>query len=41
MDVEDQTSVACCRFRGHDNRIVTKRLETTHDETEVQPRVQD
>ncbi|WP_217629794.1 hypothetical protein, partial [Paracoccus chinensis] len=33
-------ALACCRFRGHEDKIVTKGLEITHDETEVQPRVQ-
>ena len=34
-------SLACCRFCGHEDRIVTKELEITKGETEVQPRVQD
>ena len=34
------TSLSCCRFHGHDNRIVTKGLEITHDETEVHEGVQ-
>jgi transposase-like protein len=29
--------VACCRFRGHEDKIVTKELESGYDETEVQP----
>lgn len=29
--------LACCRFCGHDDKIVTKEPETTDDETEVQP----
>ncbi|GHF70792.1 hypothetical protein GCM10017056_47250 [Seohaeicola zhoushanensis] len=33
--------VSCCRFRGHEDKIVTMRLETANEETEVQPRVQD
>ena len=33
------TKVACCRFRGHDDKIVTLKLEDA-DEAEVQPRVQ-
>src|SRR5690606_24220672 len=33
--------VACCRFRGHEDKIVTMGLESGYDETEVQPRVQD
>ena len=27
--------VACCRFRGHEDKIVTKELECGYDETEV------
>src|SRR5690606_12066729 len=34
-------SLSCCRFRGHEDKIVTKELESGYDETEVQPRVQD
>jgi putative DNA primase/helicase len=33
--------VSCCRFRGHEDKIVTKEPEIGYDETEVQPRVQD
>ncbi len=33
--------MACCRFRGHEDKIVTMELESGYDETEVQPRVQD
>jgi hypothetical protein len=33
--------LACCWFRGHEDKIVTKELESGYDETEVQPRVQD
>jgi hypothetical protein len=29
--------LACCRFRGHEDKIVTKELESGYDETEVQP----
>jgi hypothetical protein len=29
--------LACCRFRGHQEKIVTKELESGYDETEVQP----
>jgi hypothetical protein len=32
--------VACCRFRGYEDKIVTMELESGYDETEVQPRVQ-
>ena len=35
------TVVSCCRFRGHEDKIVTKEPERANDETEVQPRVQD
>ena len=31
------TELACCRFRGHEDKIVTKELESGYDETEVQP----
>jgi hypothetical protein len=34
-------AVSCCRFRGHEDKIVTKEPEIGYDETEVQPRVQD
>jgi len=27
--------VSCCRFRGHEDKIVTKELESGYDETEV------
>ena len=30
-------NVSCCRFRGHEDKIVTKELESRYDETEVQP----
>ena len=33
--------LACCRFRGHEDKIVTMELEIGYDETKVQPRVQD
>lgn len=33
--------MACCRFGGHEDKIVTMKLEVGHDETEVQPGVQD
>lgn len=33
----DCLHVACCRFRGHENKLVTKELEIGYDETEVQP----
>lgn len=36
-----RVTVACCRFPGHEDQIVSKELEIGHDETEVQPRVQD
>ncbi|MGS1096394.1 hypothetical protein ACVCNR_17750 (plasmid) [Aquamicrobium terrae] len=29
--------VSCCRFHGHEDKIVTKELECRYDETEVQP----
>ncbi len=29
--------LSCCRFRGHEDKIVTKELESGYDETEVQP----
>ena len=31
------SEMACCRFRGHEDKIVTKELESGYDETEVQP----
>ena len=34
-------TLSCCRFRGHEDKIVTKELESGNDEAEVQPRVQD
>ena len=34
-------TMSCCRFRGHEDKIVTHELESGYDETEVQPRVQD
>ena len=33
--------MACCRFGGHEDKIVTHEPESGYDETEVQPRVQD
>ena len=30
-------ALSCCRFRGHEDKIVTKELESGYDETEVQP----
>jgi hypothetical protein len=33
--------LACCRFGGHEDKIVTHEPESGYDETEVQPRVQD
>lgn len=30
-------SLACCPFRGHEDKIVTNELESEYDETEVQP----
>lgn len=30
-------SLSCCRFDGHEDKIVTKELECRYDETEVQP----
>jgi hypothetical protein len=29
--------MACCRLRGHEDKIVTKERESGHGETEVQP----
>ena len=29
--------VACCRFRGHEDKIVTEELERGYGEPEVQP----
>jgi hypothetical protein len=29
--------LACCRFRGHEDKVVTMELESGYDETEVQP----
>ena len=29
--------LSCCRFRGHEDKIVTKELESGYDETKVQP----
>jgi hypothetical protein len=34
-------SLNCCRFRGHEDKIVTKELERGNDERRVQPCVQD
>jgi hypothetical protein len=31
------TVLSCCRFCGHEDKIVTKELESGDDETEVQP----
>jgi hypothetical protein len=33
--------LACCRFGGHEDKIVTYEPESGYDETEGQPRVQD
>jgi hypothetical protein len=33
--------LSCCRFRGHEEKIVTMELESGYEETKVQPRVQD
>jgi GntR family transcriptional regulator/MocR family aminotransferase len=32
-----ELALSCCRFRGHEDKIVTKELEIGYDETEVQP----
>ena len=32
-----EAGLSCCRFRGHEDKIVTKELESGYDETEVQP----
>ena len=37
----DLRLMACCRFGGHEDKIVTHEPESGYDETEVQPRVQD
>lgn len=40
MDVSPNAptiEMSCCRFRGHEDKIVTKELECRYDETEVQP----
>jgi hypothetical protein len=29
--------LASCRFRGHEDNVVTKELESGYDETEVPP----
>ena len=34
-----EIGMSCCRFRGHEDKFVTKELEIADDETEVQPRV--
>ena len=36
-----QGIMSCCRFLGHEDKIVTKELESGNYEAEVQPRVQD
>ena len=36
-----ELAVACCQFLGHEDKIVSKELESGCDETEVQPQVQD
>jgi hypothetical protein len=41
MTEPEHPEMACCRFRGHEDKIVTMELESGYDETEVQPRVQD
>ena len=45
LGVSDTTmhkaELACCRFDGHEDKIVTHEPESGYDETEVQPRVQD
>lgn len=33
--------VVCCRFRGHENEIVTMELEIGYDAKKVKPGVQD
>ena len=33
-------TLACCRFRGHEDKIVTKETEIGHGKTEVHERVQ-
>jgi hypothetical protein len=34
------SAVACCRFRGHEDKIVTKELEIGHGKTLVHEGVQ-
>ncbi len=38
--VAERIELACCRFRGHEDKIVTMELERSDEETNVQPRVQ-
>ena len=35
--IGERLRVSCCRFRGHEDKIVTEELESGYDETEVQP----
>ena len=36
----ENRGVSCCRFRGHEDKIVTKETEIGHGETEVHEGVQ-
>lgn len=38
--VPDALQMSCCRFRGHEDKIVTKETEIGHGETEVHEGVQ-
>ena len=36
----EANALACCRFRGHEDKIVTKETEIGHGKTEVHEGVQ-
>ena len=38
--ITDKLNLSCCRFRGHEDKIVTKETEIGHGETEVHEGVQ-
>ena len=38
--IDELHLVSCCRFRGHEDKIVTKETEIGHGETEVHEGVQ-
>ena len=38
--LQGQGNLSCCRFRGHEDKIVTKELEIGHGKTEVHEGVQ-